>query len=329
VAVVALAFAAALVVVAVILMLVARRAARQVPSLETLVGPDDATIRLDASRRVVVLDDRARDLLGWAASDLAHPGAFDARVLNDDRGSGARDVFAAGGSAFPVLYREIPVPRGSVVVIRDRRAEVALQERAAASELEAAGATQRGDELEAQGERLAGQVERLEHQLGLEAGPRGLPDALWRLELIRLHRVGWARGPAPGVDELEAPAERLSAALGAEVELVREDVGTYAELGEGVLDAELDAAFALGALRMAQELLAALAKRSDAITVTVRATADAVGLTVSCSGWSEDGDAAAALAAVAASAGDLAGSLTVTEEAGSLVADVTLPRPVS
>jgi hypothetical protein len=327
---VAITAAGVLVVVALILVLVAVRVARQVPSLDELLGPDDATLRLDGSRRVVALDDRFRDLLGWTESDLAAAGAFDSKVLHDDRRSGAREVAAADGVTVPVVYREVAVPRGSVVVIRDRRPEVALEERAATSERDATDAARDRDELRTQGGDLQSQVERLEHRLTLDAGPRGLPDALWRLELLRQHRVGWGRGTVPDVEGPADPASRLAAALATEVELVREDVGTYAELGEGALDGgQLDAAFALGTLRMAQELLAGVAKRSEAITMTVRTTPDTVGLTVSCSGWTAEGDAATALEAVAASAADLAGSLTVTEDGGSLVADVTLPRPVS
>jgi hypothetical protein len=324
---VAVAVAGVLVVVAVILVIVAVRVARQVPALEELVGPDDATLRLDGSRRVVMFDDRFRDLLGWTESDLAESGAFDRRVLRDDRQSGVREISASGGAAVPVVYREVAVPRGSVVVIRDRRPDVALEARAAASERAAADASGGRDESEARARELETQVELFEHQRALEATPRGLADALWRLELVRQHRVGWARGPAPGTEELAEPAQRLSDALATEVELVREDVGTYAELGGAVVEAELDAAFALGALRMVQELLAAVAKRSEAITVAVRTAVDSVGVTVSCSGWSTDPDAARSLDAVAAAAGDLAGSLTVTENDGSLVADVTLPRP--
>jgi hypothetical protein len=322
--------AGVLVVVAVILVLVAVRIARRVPSLDQLLAPDDATLRLDASRRVVALDDRFRDLLGWTESDLAEAGAFDARVLHDDRRSGGREVAAADGAPVPVVYREVAVARGAVVVIRDRRPEVAVEERAATSELEAADAARDRDELRTRGGELETQVERLEHQLALDACPRGLPDALWRLELLRQHRVGWGRGTVPDVEGPADPASRLAAALATEVELVREDVGTYAEIDEGALaGGPLDSAFALGTLRMAQELLAGVAKRSDAITMTVHTTPDTVGLTVSCSGWTAEGDAATALEAVAASAADLAGSLTVTEDAGSLVADVTLPRPVS
>lgn len=326
---VAFAVAGALIVVAVIVTVFAVRAARHVPPLETLVGPDDATLRLDRSRRVVAVDDRAHALLGWTQSDLDEAGAFDRRVLNDDARAGVRDVTAAGDTNVPVVYREIAVPRGVVVVLRDRRPEVALEARAAAGERDAADASRRRDEADALAAKLQAAVERLEHQLTLESTPPGLAEALWRLELVRQHRGGWTRSPVPGGAELGSPGERLSAALASEVEVVREDVGTYVEIDEPSFETDLDAAFALGTLRMAQEILAAVAKRCDAIAVTVRTEAASVGLTVSCSGWSAEPEATHALEVIATAAADLAGDLTVTEVDGSLVADVTLPRPVS
>ncbi len=327
--VVAFAVAGALILVALIVTVVAARAVRNVPALETLAGHDDATLRLDRSRRVVALDDRAHALLGWTQNDLGEPGAFDRRVLNGDRRAGARDVTGARDTNVPVVYREVPVPRGCVVVLRDRRSEVALEARAAASERDAENATRRRDEADALAVKLRDTVARLEHQLTLESGPPGLAEALWRLEQVRQHRGGWTRAPVPGGTELRSPAERLTAALANEVELVREDVGTYVEIGEPSFETDLDSAFALGTLRMAQEILAAVAKRCDAITVTVRTGVDSVGLTVSCTGWSGEPEASHTLDVIATAAGDLAGDLVVTETDGSLVADVTLPRPVS
>jgi hypothetical protein len=329
VSVVVIAVAAALFVAAVILVILAVRTARQVPELESLVAPDDATVRLDAARRVVAMNERARQLLGRAETDLAQPGAFDGEVLREDRGAGARDVVAAGGTAVPVVYREVAVPRGCVVVMRDRRPEVALDARATAGEQAAADAARTRDEAQARADEFEGRIERLEHQRSLDTAPRGLADALWRLELLRQHRLGWAREPAPATTDLAEPGKRLAGVLATEVELVREDVGTYAELADEVAEAELDGAYALGALRMAQELLAAVAKRSDSITLTVRTAPDAVGLTVTCSGWNPEAGPEPGLEWVAAAAVDLAGALTITEDDGTLLLDVTLPRSVS
>ncbi|MBV8951952.1 MAG: hypothetical protein JOZ99_13825 [Actinobacteria bacterium] len=327
--VVAVAVAGVLVVVAAILVIMSVRIARQVPALESLVAPDDATLRLDRSRRVVAVDDRAHALLGWTEAELSEPGAFDRRVLQDDRSAGARDITGSGGASVPVVYREVAVPGGSVVVVRDRRPAVALEARAAENAREAADAEQRRAEQEARAHELDGQIARLEHQLSLETTPRGLAEALWRLELLRQRRAGWVRGPVPGGDELTEPAARLAASLATELELLREDVGTYAELGEAALGPELDAGFALSALRMAQELLAAVAKRSESIVVTVRSAPDCVGLTVSCAGWTADGDATSALDAIAAAAIDLGGTLTITEDGDTLATDVSLPRPTA
>jgi hypothetical protein len=146
------------------------------------------------------------------------------------------------------------------------------------------------------------------------------------LELVRQHRSGWGRGPVPGADELDATPKRLSAALATEAELVREDVGTFATMGECVLDDGLEPSHALLGLRIVQELLAAVAKRSEEIAVGVRASADAFGITLSCTGWSRDGDDLASVGVVSAAAAELGGSVELTEQDESFTVCVTLPR---
>lgn len=309
---VALGVAIGLVVVAVVVCVVAARVARARPRLTDALEPDEGLIRLDARRAVVALDDRAHAILGWTAADVAAPGSFDERVLDGDRSAGRRELTRADGSRIAVVYRELPLGRSAAAVVGDRSAEVALAARAAAAETHNA--------------QLADRVDALEFELARGAGRRALPDALWRLELVRQHRAGWARGDVPGAEDLDDPAARLEAALGAELELLREDVGTYAELAEWAADESLDASQTLAVLRVVQELLAAVAKRSDELAIQVLTRDDGVVITVTCAGWSDGQDAAPALDVVEAAVRDLAGKVERHEEGGALVVDVTLPR---
>jgi hypothetical protein len=310
---VALGVAIGLVVVAVVVFLVAARVARGRPRLNDALEPGEGLIRLDARRAVVALDDRAHAILGWTAADLAEAGSFDEAVLRGDRSAGPRAVTRADGSTIAVAYRELPLGRRSAAaVVRDRSEEVAVAAAAAAAE--------------ARNTELSDRVDTLEFELARDAGRRALPDALWRLELVRQHRVGWARGDVPGADELDDPAPRLEAALGAELELLREDVGTYAELAEWAGDESLDASQTLAVLRVVQELIAAVAKRSDELALRVTTRDDAVVVTVTCAGWSDGHDAAPALDVVEAAVRELAGKVERHDEAGALVVDVVLPR---
>ena len=182
-------------------------------------------------------------------------------------------------------------------------------------------------ELEALAAELDTHIDDLERQLGREAAQHGLPDALWRLELVRQHRLGWGRGPAPGGGEtLGRSADRLAGALAAEMDLVREDVGTFADLGVCALDEKLDGSRALAALRMVQELLAAVAKRSEEVTVEVRSLPEGLGITVSCAGWMPDGDDQSAVDAVSAAARELGGNVAANQAGGAYVVSVTLPE---
>jgi hypothetical protein len=182
-------------------------------------------------------------------------------------------------------------------------------------------------ELEALAAELDTHIDDLERQIGREAARHGLPDALWRLELVRQHRLGWGRGPVPGGGEaLARSADRLAGALAAEMELVREDVGTFAELGACSLDERLDASRALAALRMVQELLAAVAKRSEEVAVEVRSLPEGLGITLSCAGWTPDGDDLSAVEVVSAAARELGGTVAVNQESGAFFVSVALPE---
>lgn len=110
---------------------------------------------------------------------------------------------------------------------------------------------------------------------------------LWALERHRQARaagtplLGFAVGP--GMDLTAG----LTEAIRIELEVLREDVGTHAELGSMDLGSGTDAREALTILRVVQELTAALAKRADEIEVRIgREDATAV-VTVAALGWAD------------------------------------------
>lgn len=110
---------------------------------------------------------------------------------------------------------------------------------------------------------------------------------LWALERHRQARVagtpllGLAIGP--GIDLTAA----LTEAIRVELEVLREEVGTHAELLSIDLTEGIDARDALTVLRVVQELTATLAKRADELNVTVAQDDDLAVVTVAAVGWSD------------------------------------------
>lgn len=110
---------------------------------------------------------------------------------------------------------------------------------------------------------------------------------LWALERHRQARVagtplvGLVVGPGTDLSTALADAIRL------ELEMVREEVGTHAELAELDLGETVEPHEALVILRIVQELAATLAKRADELSVEVgREDTDALVL-VSARGWAD------------------------------------------
>jgi hypothetical protein len=147
----------------------------------------------------------------------------------------------------------------------------------------------------------------------------------WALERLRQARVagtpmlGGAIGP--GLDV----AGELQAAVGLELELLREEVGTHAELVELALGDPLDPREAFAALRVVQELAALLAKRADELRVTIDRDQDGAVVTIEALGWNDPVPNQPALEQGVTA---LDGSLVLSNGDGKLTAVARLERPV-
>ena len=150
----------------------------------------------------------------------------------------------------------------------------------------------------------------------------GRAPGLWALEQLRQARAAdtplLVAATGPGVDV----AAELRAALTLELELLREEVGTHAELGEVALGSPVDAREALTTLRVVQELTAALAKRADELRVTIaREGRDAV-ITIEAQGY---GDTSATHAGLEHGLAALEATLAFRPGPDGLVAVVRIP----
>ncbi len=143
---------------------------------------------------------------------------------------------------------------------------------------------------------------------------------MWALERHRQARVagtpllGLAIGP--GIDLTAG----LTEALRVELEVLREEVGTHAELVAVDLEDGIDARHALTLLRIVQELTATLAKRADELKVTVGRDDDLAVVTVAALGWT---DASPNIAAFESGLSALEGTLELrpdSEDADTLLA---------
>jgi hypothetical protein len=146
---------------------------------------------------------------------------------------------------------------------------------------------------------------------------------LWQLERLRQNRLA-------GIRTLHAvavgPGMNLSADLGEaitlELELMREEVGTYAEVTGIDLGNPVSPREALAVLRVVQEMAAALAKRSDELKISIDRDGDAARITVLAAGWSEGARSDSTLERSVAA---LDGTLELRPEAGVLTAEVRIP----
>ncbi len=117
---------------------------------------------------------------------------------------------------------------------------------------------------------------------------------LWALERHRQARLAGTPllgvSVGPGIDLHSA----LTEAIRVELEVLREEVGTHAELATVELDDPVDAREALTVLRVVQELTATLAKRAEELTVAVTRDQDTTVVTVAAIGWTDAAPNAAA-----------------------------------
>lgn len=149
---------------------------------------------------------------------------------------------------------------------------------------------------------------------------------LWALERIRQSRLAGTptlrTTSGPGIDI----AADLRAALSLELELLREEVGTYAEVSRVELGNPVSPREALAVLRVVQELAAALAKRSDELRITVERDGDAARVTVTASGWTEPAPNHGILERCVLA---LNGTLELRPEGDVLTAEVRIPDRAS
>jgi hypothetical protein len=171
-----------------------------------------------------------------------------------------------------------------------------------------------------------------QHQLNAEltARLRSAGDsraaALWTLERIRQSRLAGTPSlqptTGPGIDI----ATDLRAALALELELLREEVGTYAEISGVNLGDPVSPREALAVLRVVQELAAALAKRADELRITVERDGDSALVTVVASGWTESTPNHGILERGVTA---LNGTLELRSDAEVLTAEVRIPDRAS
>jgi hypothetical protein len=150
---------------------------------------------------------------------------------------------------------------------------------------------------------------------------------LWALERLRQARLAGTPSlpttTGPGIDV----ASDLRDAVALELELMREEVGTYAEVSGVELGDPVSPREALAVLRVVQELAAALAKRSDELLVTITREGDAALVSVRASGWTSDGTPNHANLERGVAALDA--TLALTPEPDVLVAEVRIPDRAS
>ena len=183
-------------------------------------------------------------------------------------------------------------------------------------------------------EHLETRVATLRHELAeqhrtnaeLTARLRTAGDArgagLWALERLRQSRFAGTptlrSASGPGLDM----AADLRDAIALELELLREDVGTYAEVTGVALGSSVSAREALAVLRVVQELSASLAKRADELRVEVQRDGDVAVVTVEASGWP---DAPPSHSILERGVNALPGTLEVRADDGLLTAEVRIP----
>jgi hypothetical protein len=144
---------------------------------------------------------------------------------------------------------------------------------------------------------------------------------LWALERLRQSRLlGTPALPTsgPGVDI----ATDLRSAIGLELELLREEVGTYAEVTSFELGSSVSPREALAVLRIIQELTATFAKRADELRLDIDRDGDSTRVTVIAVGWSEAIPNPMILERGVAA---LEGTLELSAEASELTAAVRIP----
>jgi signal transduction histidine kinase len=121
-------------------------------------------------------------------------------------------------------------------------------------------------------------------------------------------------------------AADLREAITLELELLREDVGTHAEITDVGLGNTVSAREALAVLRVVQELTATLAKRAEELRIDVQRDGDAAVVTVEAIGWADSTPHHGVLERGVTA---FQGTLELRPGAQSLTAEVRIPDSAS
>jgi len=151
-------------------------------------------------------------------------------------------------------------------------------------------ATEHGDQLRAELADANEHSAAAEQRARAAAAAGGIEaDVAWPLELLRSERTWrFSVSPGPQADSpLGSPESEFVAALKIDVDAARNDIGADVELAVD-LPTALEPATQMLALRIAQELLADVVRRSD--TSTVRLRADGADLVISVEATGDDGE---------------------------------------
>jgi YD repeat-containing protein len=214
------------------------------------------------------------------------------------------------------VQAELERAKAEVAGLRESQQRQAAATAAAVEAARAQAVATARAELEAD-QRAAAEAVRAE----VGAGSAATWSALWTLACQQQQRAADLIGR--GLPRTQSPS--FLAALGAELERIREETGTPGALAATELG-ELSPTTALVALRATQALLAILTRYCQAYDVAVDRRQSRIALIVSCEGW-EGPDRAAEdignlLAVLAPAGGDLE---LERDEQGRLVALLTLP----
>jgi hypothetical protein len=149
---------------------------------------------------------------------------------------------------------------------------------------------------------------------------------LWVLERLRQSRLAGTpplrAASGPGLDM----AADLREAITLELELLREEVGTHAEIVDVGLGTAVSAREALAVLRVVQELTATLAKRADELRIDVQRDGDAAVVTVEAIGWA---DSTPTHGVLERGVSAFQGTLELRPGSESLTAEVRIPDSAS
>lgn len=182
--------------------------------------------------------------------------------------------------------------------------------------------------------RLGETVTMLEKNLAAAIARRDqkqIARAMWTLELERTYRQ-WRDVIAPSSSARTVnvnEGQQLSYAIACEVDRLREEVGVAIRI-DGAFDCAIDAEYALGMLRIAEELLALGAKSADEVHVAIaEVDGPKLQLDVTCDGWEYSfgvDESAAVLDIVRQMAARLDGSVVTThDDDGAFAIVVQIP----